>query len=180
VGPGLGRYGEEVRRAENVADGLDAAADTRIRPVSLQVLHVAAGSEQGGEVPAGRAAPGAEMVGVEAVFRGVGPEEADGGLAVLDLGRKWRGLAEPIVDAGDRVPAPQELHRRSWPAVLAPAPPGTAVDPDDQRAGGLALRREVEVQRVALLVGPVSQVALDRDSFGQRGRLGLRPGLRFL
>src|SRR4029077_14520660 len=34
VGPGLRRHGEEVRRAEDVADGLAAAGDTRVRPVS--------------------------------------------------------------------------------------------------------------------------------------------------
>ena len=72
--------------------------------------------------------------------RGIGPQPADGGLAVLDLGGERRVLASPIVDAGDRVPAPQEciagVARR-----LAPAPPGTAVDPDDQRAGCLALGR---------------------------------------
>src|SRR5262245_13220525 len=112
------------------------------------------------------------MVGVEAVLRGIGPQEADGGLAVLDLGREGRVLAEPIVDAGDRVPAPQELYRRSWSAVLAPAPPGPTVDPYDQRAGCLALGREVEIQRVALLVRPIGQVALDPDPVGQSGPLG--------
>jgi hypothetical protein len=38
VGPGLRCYGEKVRRAEYLADGLDAAADTRVRTVSIQVL----------------------------------------------------------------------------------------------------------------------------------------------
>ena len=109
---------------------------------------------------AGRTAPDAEVVGVETVFRGVGPQEADGSFAVVDLGGERRVLAEPIVDVGDCIPSPQELHGRSWSAILAPALPGSTMYPNEHWMRSLVFCRKEEIQRVALLVSPIGQVAL--------------------
>ncbi len=69
----------------------------------VEVVHVARRAEQGDQVPARRGTPDADAIGIDAVLIRVRPQPADRRLAVLDLGGEDRVLAEPIVDARDRV-----------------------------------------------------------------------------
>jgi hypothetical protein len=76
---------------------------------------------------------------VDVVFLGVRPQPANGGLTILNLGRKFGLLAEAIFDAGDDV-SPRHLVRETA-AGLASALPSAAVNPDQQRLRAFAGRR---------------------------------------
>ena len=138
-----------VRGAEPVDDALHAAGLVEVPALALQLLHVAGGAEHGDQVAAGRGAPDADVVGVEVVLGGVGPQPADGRLAVLDLGREDGVLAQAVVDAGHGVALGGQRHGGA--ALFAAGPPGPAVNPDDQRQPALGLLGQVEVQAVSLV-----------------------------
>ena len=119
-----------------------------------------------------RSAPDADVVGIEAVFLGVGAQPADGCLAVLDLGGEDGVLAEAVVDARRRVALGDQRDRRA--AVLAAAIPAASVNPDDDGQGMVRLGGQVEVELVAgVSPGDIFQIAVDLHAWGQ-GWLGRR------
>src|SRR6185312_10061825 len=89
----------EVGRAEPVDHRLHAARPVEGTVLALELLDVARRAEERDQVTAGRRTPDANAVWVEVVCPGVGPQPADGGLAVFEL--RWEdGVpAEAIVDA---------------------------------------------------------------------------------
>src|SRR5262245_17359342 len=116
-------------------------------------------------MPAGRRAPCPKVVRIQIVLLGVGPQPADGRLAVLNLSREPGVLTESIVDARDGIAAGDQPQGR--PAeVLRPGLPRPAVDPDDQRPRA-GPGRAVEVELVPL-VWAVSEVAVARGPVRQR------------
>ena len=76
---------DEVRGAVKVNNRLDAAGLLQVAQVALQLLHAGGGAQQGDQVAAGRIARNADAVRVEVILGGVGPQPANGRLAVLDL-----------------------------------------------------------------------------------------------
>ncbi len=84
-------------------------------------------------MPARRPADGAHMPRVDAVFIGVGAEEAHRRLTVDELVGEMALGAAAVVDAGHGVARlGQKLHLRRHQVLVAP-PPARAVDPHDQR-----------------------------------------------
>ena len=128
----------------------------------------AGGVRQIGAEDLKRRADDAEVIRVEAVFGGVGPEEADGRLAVLDLSGEQGLATEAVVNGGDGVATFEMAHGRVA-AGLAAALPSAAVDPDDQRQRAIGLSGAVEVKFVAFAMGAVFEVALDAGAFGESG-----------
>ena len=145
--PGLSclpAHRRQVRGTEPVDDALHAAGLVEVPPASLsrvELLHAAGGAEQGDQVAAGRGAPDADAVRVEVVLRGVGPQPADGRLAVFDLGREDGVLAQAVVDAGHGVALGGQRARRGSPPCCRPASPrresrrSAAAGPRPSRAG---------------------------------------------
>jgi hypothetical protein len=87
----------EVGGTEIVHHRLHTVGLIEVR-ADIKLLRVAGRAEQRGQVPARRATPRGEAVRIEPILRGVRPEPADGGFAVLNLRRRFRELAEPVVD----------------------------------------------------------------------------------
>ena len=154
---------------------MHAAGLVEVPAFALQLLHVAAGAQQGDEVAAGRGSPDADVVRVEVVLLRLGPQPADRRLAVLDLGGEHRMLAQPVVDAGHRVALADERHGGA--AILAAGLPGPAMNPDDQGQLALGLLRQVKVEPMPLVtVLDVREIPQDLDAFRESGRR--RPLLR--
>src|SRR5262245_21918826 len=78
------------------------------------------------------------------------PQPADRCLAVLDLRRENRLVAEAMADAGHSVSFTEE---RKGLAGIGPAAtkPGAAVDPHDHWDRGIGLCREVEIELLLLM-----------------------------
>lgn len=109
---------------------------------------------------AGRRTNRAEMVRVDVVFGGVGPQPAHRCFAVLDLGWEAGGGHEPIADGGRDVAAPrQQLGHRIHvlPLTLIPAP---AVNADHGWEWSAALlgqgKVELQFHRVGSAVNDVT------------------------
>ena len=84
--------------------------------------------------------PDAEAFRVQVVRLGIGPQPANRGLAILNLGRE-RGLpAVAMVDASDGVPLAEEGDGRAF--LLAAEHPGTRMDPDDDRQRAVGFFRD--------------------------------------
>src|SRR5690242_12520367 len=78
----------EIGRTKETYDRLHGAGLLGIAAVAFQSIILAGDAEQTGQVCAGREAEYANPVGIDVVLLGTGPQPADGGLAILDLGRK--------------------------------------------------------------------------------------------
>src|SRR5271157_4461511 len=170
---GLGRvmrttHRQQVAGAELVHNALHLAAGPLVRPdIPFQRLDAAAGAEQGNEVSASRPADDPDVLQVEIVLLGVGPDPADRGLAIVDLGRPDRLPAEPVVDR-DRgiVPAGDTRGDLAHAHFLVAHPEGSAVNVHDHRQRLVALRclRQVHVQSLARIFrGGIGNVLLDLD-----------------
>src|SRR5262249_3377461 len=127
-----------------------------------------------------RLADDADLVRVEVVLPGVGPDPADGRLAVVDLRRPDRLPGEAVADSDAGIFAAGDVARQ--PAVTAgavAAQPGPAVDVDDHRQGPVVPGRpgQQQVQPLPRVVrARVGDVGLQLDRVGQllasAGRLG--------
>src|SRR4051812_10241072 len=95
----------EIGRPAEVAHRLHAAGKLSPAALAFQILGTGRGAQQRHQMPAGRTAPDANPVGIEMEFLGPGPQKTDGTLAVLDLGREDRFLAEAVFDAGAAIAA---------------------------------------------------------------------------
>ena len=121
---------------------------------SLERLDSAARSHEGGEQSAGGGARSANALGVDAVLVGIGPQPADGSLAVVDECGKLGQSAQAVVHAGYRVTVmgqPADLG-----GLLGPAPPGSAVKEHHQLGflvRFLARHMKVELKRDAVALG---------------------------
>ncbi len=124
----------------------------------LQLLHVACNANDRGEMTTGRAAASADAVGIKAVLPGVRPHPADGRLAVVNLSRPDRFVAQPIGDGHRGVVAGErQLGQDPAPLALVTALPAAAVDIDDHGEhpiplilGAEHIERQAAVARAAI------------------------------
>ena len=122
---------QKVRRAEPVAHGLHAAGSLTVR-LRVEFFHISRCTQEGNQMSAGGAAPGADAVGIESVLGGVGPHPAHRGLAILDLSGEDGFAAETVADVHDGIAS---LEHGQGPAAgpFAAAPPAAPVNPNDDR-----------------------------------------------
>ena len=161
-------HGQHFGRAEEIDDALDAAGLVEVAAL-VKLLNAAGGAQHGDQVPAGRFAPDADVVGIEVILGGVGPQPADGRLAIFDLGREEGVLAEAVVDGGHGVPLGDQGHGRA--VFFAARLPSPAVNPDDQRQPARGLLGQIDVQAISLVaVGHVGEVPQDLDALRLCGR----------
>ena len=104
----------------------------------------------------------------------VGPQPADGRLAIFDLCRKDGVLAQAVIDARHGKVLGGKANGRA--IVLAAGPPCSAVDPHDHRQWLRGFFRQVEIQAVPLVaIFDISQIAQRLDPFRHvLGRTSLR------
>ena len=152
---------------------LHAAGLVEVACVAFEVLHASRGAQQGHQVATGGGAPDADVIGVEVVLLGVGPQPADGRFAIFDLGGEHGVLAQAVVDAGRGVALAYQ--RYGGATVLVAVLPASAVNPDHQRQGMLGgLLRQVEVEFLQFMsAGDVGQVFEYLDA--RRRALFFRP-----
>ena len=163
---GLGGHREEVGRAEPVAHSLDAGRLGGIFTL-VPLLHIARGTEHGDEMTASGTAPNADSRGIDMEFLRICAQPAEGGLAVFDLCREWRVLAETVGDAGNGESILQEGQRGC--AILAAIAPSAAVNPDDERERLFHFFGKVHIEHPArAAAGDVFDVAPCSESRGQR------------
>jgi len=136
---------QEIGGTEPIHHRLNPARFFQIVNVAFELGHAAARAQQRHQVTAGRGAPGGKFVRVQVVFDGVGPQPAHGRLAVVNLGRELRFLAETVSHVCDRVAVPGKGQRRAG-AILAARQPGAAVNPNDERHRFLSLLGNVKVE----------------------------------
>ena len=120
-------------------------------------------------MPARRAADHGDLRGVDVVFFGVGPEPADGALAVLHRRRERRLADQPVTGRGHHVPLFGVRRRVEMVVLPLAALPRAAVDEEQRRHRLGDFRRpvQVELQRVAAGVS-VLDVLLQHDAIRQR------------
>src|SRR6516164_3036968 len=94
-------------------------------------------------------APDAAVSAIEVVHLGIGPQPANRGFAILDLGREDGMLTEPVADAGDGEALAGE--EDAWAAALAAGPPAAAVNPDHDRQRPLALFGQIQIELLPLM-----------------------------
>ncbi len=129
---------DQVDRPAVADHRLDEARLILMRAIAFAIRVLAGHAQEHREVAAGRIAEGADVVRVEVVVPGVGPQPSDGGLAVVERGRE-RGLAgEPVVDRYGDEAERGEVHDVAGDAVLprgeaglVPLDPSAAVDDHD-------------------------------------------------
>ena len=112
---------------------------------------------------AGTGPPHRDAVLVDVIFCGMRPQEPERRLAILELSRKDRVLAEAIVQTGHHPALGQHPHRRA--VLFAAFFPRAAVDPHQHRALGGGIWRDEHVQFLPLVAfGNIGHVFV-----GQRG-----------
>ena len=100
---GVHRFGiglREVRGSVFVDHALHGAGLVSIRAGAFELFDARGEAEHQHEVTAGAAAQGADMAGVDLVFRRVGAEKSNRGLDVLYGSRKLIARREPVVGGG--------------------------------------------------------------------------------
>ena len=129
---------DEIDRPAVVDHRLDEARLTLMRAIACVIRVLAGHPQQHSKVAAGRIAEGADVVRVEVVVPGVGPQPSDGGLAVVERGRERRLAGEPVVDRRGDEAERGEVHDVAGGAMLprgeaglVPFDPSAAVDDHD-------------------------------------------------
>ncbi len=112
----------KIGRAIPVHHRLHAAGLVRVSAGPFQFLDARGGPQQRHQVAPRRAAPGADVIRVQAVFLSVGAQPADRRLAVLNLRREDRVLAEPVVDGRHSVTLGRPSLARGPVAPCLPLP----------------------------------------------------------
>ena len=69
--------------------------------------------------------PGADPIGIDPVIRRPRTQKPHRRLAILELCRKARLRAQPVIDAGGRKPLLRQPRR--FISILVPAPPGASM-----------------------------------------------------
>ncbi len=93
----------------------------------------------------GGGTPGPDALRVQVVLVGVRAKPADRRLAVVDLCRMRRDVAQPVVDAGHRIAAERLPRRRS--TRLGPRSPAAAVNPHDDGCWSVVGRGKIEIEQ---------------------------------
>ena len=149
--------GMQVGRAEKVEDTIHLATHFLRPDRALEFLGIAATAEQGDQVAAGGGSGHADSLRVDPMLFRVGPQIFDRPLHVVNLGREFGVLAEPVIGRGDGKALGQQPDRRIT-ALLGAGLPTAAVHPKHQRKRAVALRNEqVEFLSLVLAIGEVLQ-----------------------
>ncbi len=175
-------HGVQFARTEVIDDTGDGTAfGVELAEIALEALDLVTDSEHGDEVSAGGGAPHGNFFRVEVVFCGVAAQPAEGGLAVVDLGRPVGFVCEAIADTGGGIFSTfddgQETPSR---AVLGTVSPSAAVNEHEEGEGVAgAVFGKVEVECLARVVGfGVGDILFYLDRIGKARGRALGEGLR--
>src|SRR5262249_55436363 len=92
----------EVGGPEPVANSLHFARLIGVGSAGAELFRISGSPEKGNEVTARGSTPDTDMIAIQPILLGLGPQPADRRLAILDLRGELRMLTEPVIDAGHR------------------------------------------------------------------------------
>ena len=93
-----------------------------------------------------RAAPGTDPRRVVAILGGVGPQETDRALAVVDLIGVRLQAGQAVINTRNRVALARQAEHRGVDAVLAALGPPTTMNPHQQGVIGVGFLGNIQVQ----------------------------------
>lgn len=137
----------------------------------LREVEVVAGERRhGSKVRSGGGAPDGDAVWIDAVFCGIGPQEADGGFDVVQRRRKASFAAQPVLHRRDHEAAFGERGEHGGEVgevaggAFGAGRPASAVQEDDERSRVIASGAiEVEQHRAVAGHGRIGDIRRHRD-----------------